>query len=450
MLAVVGGIAAGFTGNAWLASVSAVAALTLFAGWTRRTLALAKRSSDEVVRASAETAARAADIAAECESVLVEGERLRQVLESQSERLERWEDARAFDALSAGIAELTAAVARGDAPERIDIAGGSPFAPLTPLLNELGAALGQTAAEQSAALAARRVAAAEHISAGCDEIDRAQTLIADAIGTLLASFTGLENKVNRQRDIAATLADQSRAATPAGANADGVSSIVAFIAVVERMFQELISEGAELSALAVRMTGAMSDIGNNMTKLVASFSEVERIAEQTNLLALNAAIEAARAGTAGRGFAIVAGEVGKLAGRSTSLSNEVRALIGGIRTDLTSAQTGMAAIVAKDGQYRQNSQGTLEHIFAGGRSMNESMTQTLQALSTNAHDVGTDVRSAVICLQFHDLTSQLLAHTRERFNVLEALVAGRETVPALRAISAVSQGSMASGGVDLF
>jgi methyl-accepting chemotaxis protein len=198
------------------------------------------------------------------------------------------------------------------------------------------------------------------------------------------------------------------------------------------------------------MNAALASIRDDMAGLLESFVEVEWIAEQTNLLALNASIEAARAGSAGRGFAVVAGEVGKLAARSTGLSNQVRSLIDGIRHDLEETESGMAAIVAKDASYRATSQRTLKHIFDGGRDVSARTTDTLQALSANAEDVGRDVRAAVICLQFHDLTSQLLSHTRARLGVLQSLFEGASDIAAFRSSGAVSQVTMNSGGVDLF
>ncbi len=298
------------------------------------------------------------------------------------------------------------------------------------------------------ALAERAATGIQHAVAGCDELDRAQALIADAIGQLLASFVGLEQKVERQHVIAATLVNPAGAGAKTGG--DDIESIDGFINTVERTIERVIADGAELSDVAVKMTGTMQAIGLSMSGLVESFAEVEKIAEQTKLLALNAAIEAARAGSAGRGFAVVAGEVGKLATRSTSLSNHVRVLINGIRRDLTSAQSGMADVVTKDSAYRATSQKTLRALFDDGRDVQDQTKHTLVALGENAADVSRDVRAAVIGLQFHDLTSQLLAHTRERLGVLQSLLEGENAVPAIRAVGAVTQASMATGDVELF
>ena len=338
----------------------------------------------------------------------------------------------------------------GHAPEpALGLAAHAGDCGVTAAIEDLLTMVRSAAIERDAALAGKAQIVAGQVSAGCDELDRAQTLIADAIEKLLPSFIGLEQKVCRQRDIAVTLAHRD-ALPQAGAQTGDVTSIDAFIGVVERTFAHVIEEGSQLSKLAVEMTTSIEEIGSNMTELVESFTEVERIGEQTNLLALNAAIEAARAGSSGRGFAIVAAEVGKLATRSTSLSNSVRKLIGGIRGDLMNAQTGMTAITEKDAQYRRDSQSTLKHIFDGGRRVQDQTATALLALSENAQEVSADVRDAVISLQFHDLMSQLLTHTKQRFGVLAALYEDGADVPELRTVSAVGQQTMASGGVELF
>lgn len=139
-----------------------------------------------------------------------------------------------------------------------------------------------------------------------------------------------------------------------------------------------------IDSLAADMNQAMAQVESLATssEQIGSVLEVIRaIAEQTNLLALNAAIEAARAGEAGRGFAVVADEVQRLAERSSSATRQIEALVRAIQVDTNEAVISMeqtTAEVVRGARLAQDAGVALEEI--------EGVSQTLAELILSISD----------------------------------------------------------------
>ena len=131
--------------------------------------------------------------------------------------------------------------------------------------------------------------------------------------------------------------------------------------------------GMETIRTKVGLSAAkVEEMGTRSEQIGTIVETIEDIASQTNLLALNAAIEAARAGEQGKGFAVVADEVRKLAERSSLATKEIAALIKGIQKTVSEAVTAMQASAAEVevGVTRANSAGeVLDNILGAAEAV---------------------------------------------------------------------------------
>jgi methyl-accepting chemotaxis protein len=178
---------------------------------------------------------------------------------------------------------------------------------------------------------------------------------------------GVASLASSSDQVATSSMQQSEAASAMAASVEQMTVSISHVSdsarealTISRKSGELSAQGGQVIHRAVdemnQIAGtvraashAIDSLGQQSDRITSVVQVIKEVADQTNLLALNAAIEAARAGEQGRGFAVVADEVRKLAERTTKATEEIAAMVNAIQDSARSAVTTMETAVERVG-----------------------------------------------------------------------------------------------------
>jgi len=246
---------------------------------------------------------------------------------------------------------------------------------------------------QIASAAEELSAVTEQTSAGVNS----QKVETDQVATAMHQMTATVQEVARNAE------EASEAAVAADQQArEGDKVVNEAIAQIERLASEV-----------GHSTEAMGELKRESDKIGSVLDVIKSVAQQTNLLALNAAIEAARAGEAGRGFAVVADEVRSLAQRTQKSTEEIEDLIAGLQNGTQQVATIMdnsRELTTSSVELTRRAGGALESItktVSAIQSMNQQIAAAAEQQSATAEEINRSV------LNVRDVSEQTSAASEE-------------------------------------
>ncbi|WLH75740.1 methyl-accepting chemotaxis protein [Pseudomonas fluorescens] len=248
--------------------------------------------------------------------------------------------------------------------------------------------------------------------------DQSAAIASETSAGMEQQYRQVDQVATASHEMSATAQDVARSAAQAAQAArDADQATREGLTVIDRTTTNIGHLAADMSTAMAQVEG----LAANSEKIGSVLEVIRGIAEQTNLLALNAAIEAARAGEAGRGFAVVADEVRNLARRTQESVEETRLVIEHL-------QSGTTEVVSSMGNSYRQAQGSVEQVsqaVTALRQIGEAVTvisdMNLQIASAAEEQsaVAEEINSNVATIR--DVTESLSEQANESARVSQAL-----------------------------
>ena len=247
------------------------------------------------------------------------------------------------------------------------------------------------------------------------EVSRVQDMLSDAIATLTSSFNGILTATQAQEAIAVGLVKDDD-------EAESATSFDTFVETTSAFMQKVVDNVVMNSKLGMELVELTDRISRRASDVESILGQIAGIAKQTNLLALNAAIEAARAGEAGRGFAVVADEVRDLSTRTSQLSQQISTVMKSMREGVSGAEEAIERLASTDMNFAVQSKDQVAQVLTSIEDINQQRGKAIVRLGEHAREMDGEVGRAITALQFQDMVSQLITHVDKRAEALDAFM----------------------------
>ena len=259
---------------------------------------------------------------------------------------------------------------------------------------------------------------AEHVSSAANQLlsaaeevaDRSQRQ-SDAASSMAASVEEMAVSIDQVRENATeahSISENSASISEEGA------AVILSAASEMRQISEAVQASSEI----------VEDLGRQSDQITSIVNTIREIADQTNLLALNAAIEAARAGEQGRGFAVVADEVRKLAERTSLSTTEIATMVTRIQQGTRGAVASMQAGVAKVGsgvELASQAGESINSIRDGAQRVSQVVNSISDSISEQSHASNDIAHKIETIAQMSEESAAAVRHTADAARRLHQL-----------------------------